>query len=368
MLKGTTLQSLTESELETMAQERLRAVLGDVPFVTLAAPESETAIPARADFTVALEAAGARWTLVCEVKRLGQPRQVREAVYKLRHRLIAMRSPTVYGVFIAPFLSEESIAVLREESFGYLDLAGNCFLSFGSVFIERRGAPNPSVRRRALRELFAPKASHVLRVLLKDPSRSWRVTDLAESAGVSLGQASNVRRALLDREWAHADPSGLRLRNPSAVLDAWRGEYKAPVLYETQYYTLLHGAPLESAIRAAFAVPAIDRHLLLSSFSAARWLGAFARVPGHFFYADAQGEAALKTALRLESVPSGANIFVSRPKDGGVFIDRRQPAEGLWSTSPVQTYLDLAIAGDRGQEAADHLRRETLDAAWQNIQ
>jgi hypothetical protein len=32
-------------------------------------------------------------------------------------------------------------------------------------------------------------------------------------------------------------------------------------------------------------------------------------------------------------------------------------------TSPVQTYLDLAAAGERGQEAADHLRQERLQ--WQ---
>src|SRR5271165_832608 len=157
MLKEPISQAVSEHELGKTAQGRLLEVLGDIPFVTLDPPELEAANPARADFTVSLEAAGAQWTLACEVKRLGQPRHVRESVYQLRHQLISMRSPRVYGVFIAPYLSEESIAVLREESLGYLDFAGNCFLSFGSIFIERRGAPNPSVRRRALREIFAPK-------------------------------------------------------------------------------------------------------------------------------------------------------------------------------------------------------------------
>lgn len=368
MLKEPTSPAVSEHELEKTAQGRLLEMLGGIPFVTLAPPELEPANPARADLTVSLEAAGTQWTLVCEVKRVGQPRHVREAVYQLRHRLISMRSPRVYGVFVAPYLSEESIAVLREESFGYLDFAGNCFLSFGSVFIERRGAPNPSVRRRALREIFAPKASRVLRVLLKDPDRPWRVTDLAQSAGVSLGQASNVRRALLNREWAQADASGVRLKNPTSILDAWRREYKAPVSYVTHYHTLLHGEPLESAIRAAFATPAADQHLLLSSFSAARWLAPFARISGQFFYADMMGDTLLRTALKLEPAPQGANIIVTHPKDDGVFIDRQQPAEGLWTTGPVQTYLDLAIAGDRGREAADHLRRETLDAVWHNLQ
>jgi len=366
MLKEAIPLSVTEPDLERVARQRLREALCAVPFITLAAPESEAGSTAPSDFTVALEAAGAPWTLVCEAKRHAQPRHVREAVYQLRHRLLTLRSLSVYGVFIAPYLSDESVAVLREESMGYLDLAGNCFLSFDSVFIERRGAPNLPVRRRALRELFAPKASRVLRVLLTDPDHAWRVTDLAHSAGVSLGQASNVRRALLDREWATVDPSGVRLKNPNAVLDAWRSQYQAPVLSETHYYTLLHGASLESALRAAFAAPGADQHLLLSSFSAAQWLAPFARVPGHFFYADAKGEASIKAALQLESVSRGANVMVSRPKDDGVAIDRRPLAEGLWSTGPVQTYLDLAIAGDRGQEAADHLRRETLEPAWRH--
>lgn len=367
MLKEHIPLHFTEHELEKVAQERLREVLSSVPFVTLASPESPSANPDGVDFTVNLDAAREPWTLVCEVKSLGQPRHVREAVYQLRRHLTFMPNRRRYGVFIAPYLSEESIAVLREESLGYLDLAGNCLLSFDSVFIERRGAPNPSVRRRALRELFAPKASRILRVLLKDPAQPWRVTDLAESAGVSLGQASNVRRALIDREWAVVDPSGIRLKKPAAVLDAWRGEYKAPVFYETHYYTLLHGEPLQNAIRAVFTDDSANQHVLLASFSAARWLAPFARVPGHFLYADMEGDALLKTALKLESVPRGANVIVTHPKDDGVFIDRQQLANGLWSTGPVQTYLDLAIAGDRGQEAADHLRREILEPAWRDL-
>jgi hypothetical protein len=46
----------------------------------------------------------------------------------------------------------------------------------------------------------------------------------------------------------------------------------------------------------------------------------------------------------------------------GVFRDTVEPAQGVICTSPVQTYLDLAIAGERGREAAEHLRHERL--AW----
>jgi hypothetical protein len=353
-----------KQDLTRRAEEHLRKVLVEIPFLTLPNFESVAEESSRADFTVPVDAASDHWLLVCEVKNLSQPRQVREAAYNLRHHLLSLPNRKAYGILIAPYLSEESIAVLRKESLGYLDFAGNCFLSFGSVFIERRGAPNPAIRRRGLREIFAPKASRVLRVLLQDPEQPWRVIDLAKSAGVSLGQASNVRRALLNREWAYVDAGGLQLKDPRVVLDAWRTEYKAPVAEEKHYYTLLHSESLDSALRTAFKTADADQHLLLASFSAARWLAPFARMAGHFFYADTAGEALLKDALQLDNVARGANVTVIEPKDDSVFIGRTQPVDGLWSTGPLQTYLDLWNAGERGREAADQLRADILELSW----
>jgi hypothetical protein len=51
---------------------------------------------------------------------------------------------------------------------------------------------------------------------------------------------------------------------------------------------------------------------------------------------------------------------ISLPKDQGVLSDTVEPAPGAICTSPVQTYLDLSIAGERGEEAAQHLRQERM--------
>ncbi|PTN52788.1 hypothetical protein DAI43_01230, partial [Achromobacter xylosoxidans] len=56
----------------------------------------------------------------------------------------------------------------------------------------------------------------------------------------------------------------------------------------------------------------------------------------------------------------GENLVVTVLDDPGLFLDTVQPAPGVVCTSPIQTYLDLSVAGERGQEAADHLRRERL--------
>jgi len=53
-------------------------------------------------------------------------------------------------------------------------------------------------------------------------------------------------------------------------------------------------------------------------------------------------------------------VVVTVPKDSGLLADTVEPAPGAICTSPVQTYLDLSIAGERGAEAADHLRQKKL--------
>jgi hypothetical protein len=356
------------SDLEQLAAERLGTALEGVPFLRPGKPSTQQSSNSSApDLTLPIEVRGQSWTLVCEVKNSGQPRFVREGAFRLRKYLQALSSHHAYGVFVAPYLSEESAAILREESLGYLDFAGNCFLSFDGVFVERSGSPHTPERRRELREIFAPKASRVLRVLFDDPDRSWRVTELAERAAVSLGQVSNVRRALLDREWATTDSQGLKLRKPGTALDAWRLAYAPKMGDEQEYYTLLHGNALSSAIKKSFASLPQGARLLLASFSAAQWLAPFARVAGTYFYANESGAAALSEYLSLERAARGTNLSVAMPKDDAVFIDSCEPAPGLRCTGLLQTYLDLSRAGDRGREAADHLRKTRLEPKWSTL-
>jgi len=353
------------SNLEDLAAERLQTVLGGIPFLRPGEPSKEQSSGSCiADFTLPIEVRGQSWTLVCEVKNSGQPRFVREGAFQLRKYLQSLPSRQAYGIFIAPYLSEESAALLKEESFGYLDFAGNCFLSFDGVFVERSGSPHTPERRREFREIFAPKASRVLRVLFTDVNRSWRVTELAERAAVSLGQVSNVRRALLDREWASTDSQGVKLRKPGTILDAWSSAYIPKLAAEQDYYTLLHGKELNSAIKTAFASVPPDAHLVLASFSAAQWLAPFARAAGTYFYADQLGMETLSEHIKLERASRGTNISVALPKDDTVFIDSCEPAPGFRSTGLLQTYLDLSRAGDRGREAAEHLRKTRLEPQW----
>ncbi|MHA6644793.1 type IV toxin-antitoxin system AbiEi family antitoxin [Mesorhizobium sp. A623] len=346
--------------LEIRAADALRALLRSVPVLYVEKLEF-TPPGSRIDILAKLSLDGNRRFLACEVKPVGQPRHVRAALLQLQKAAEGFDPPAI-PIFIAPYLSQEARALCREFGVGYLDFLGNARVTFDTVFIERQVDTKPPAVQRNLKSIFKPKSAQVLRTLLRDPGRAWRVADLSQASDVSLGHVSNVRSELVDREWAEVTDDGLRLSQPDVLLDAWRDVYEAPASERLSFYTTLHGQSLESAARGTLSVGQ-DTNAVFASFSAAHWLAPYGRISTHYFYADSIGLTALRDALKLSPAASGANVIVMVLRDHGLFHDTVEPASGVVCTSPVQTYLDLSAGGERGAEAAEHLRQELL--SWQ---
>lgn len=351
-------------ELETRAATALESILKEIPIIAIQSVDVEPKIGRKEiDFLVRLTAGNQHHVLICEVKSSGQPRYVRDGLLQLRNH-IAHSNLHATPVFIAPYLSPEARMICRENQVGFVDLQGNVRLEFNGVFIERIVANKPAPDRRELKSLFRPKSAQVLRTLLHDPNRRWRVEELAQLAGVSLGHVSNVRTGLLDREWAQVSDQGMFLSKPNELLDAWRDAYEPPPGKRMNFYTIMHGKSFEDAARATLGADPWKGHACFCSFSAAHWLAPYGRTGMQYFYADEAGLEKLKNALQLSGAAKGENIIVTIPKDRAMLKDTVEPAPGAICTSPLQTYLDLAVAGERGLEAAEHLRQEKLK--WPN--
>lgn len=356
-------QAESVKNVESRAAEALGRLLEQVPAITVLSVEPQVAAAGEGvDILVHLEATGQPRTLACEVKSSGQPRHVRAALLQLRN-YVARKAQGAIPVFVAPYLSPNAQSLCREEGVGFVDLEGNVHLAFDGIYIERQVANKPDTERRELKSLFRPKSAQVLRALLRDPSRTWRVVELAEAAAVSVGHVSNVRNGLLDREWAEVSDDGLLLSQPDALLDEWASAYEPPAGKRIGFYTTLHGGALEDAARQALSAGSESGQVVFASYSASQWLAPYARTGTHYFYADEKGLERLRSVLNLSSASKGQNVIVALPKDTGLFLDTVEPAPGAVCTSPVQTYLDLVVAGERGAEAAEHLRKEKL--AWQ---
>lgn len=345
---------------EARASEALRRLLENVPILKIAGIEiKDVSGDWEPDMLARLLVDGRQYMLICEYKSNGQPRYARSALLELLD-YVAHRAPQATPVFIAPYIAPAVRQLCEEKGVGYLDLEGNARIAFGGVFIERVVADKPAAERRELKSLFRPKSAQVLRAMLREPGRAWRVTELSEISGVSLGHVSNVRTGLIDREWACASDDGLVLSEPDALLDAWRDSYTAPPGERLRFYTPLHGSALEDAARSALRADDGPGRAAFASFSAAQWLSPYGRTGMHYFFADGEGLRKLHSALKLAPASKGENVVVIVPKDLGLLSDTVEPAPGAVCTSPVQTYLDLSIAGERGTEAADHLRQEKL--------
>lgn len=151
-------------------------------------------------------------------------------------------------------------------------------------------------------------------------------------------QAGVALRAGLIEKWG---------RGTNRVIEMCRTAGVRPLAFEEVARRALHadgGTGL-----AAFA-----------SFSAAQWLAPYGRTGTQYFYANDTGLERLRSALKLSSIAKGENVLVTVLKDSGLLRDTVEPAPGAICTSPVQTYLDLALAGERGREASEHLRHERL--------
>lgn len=352
--------SFSMKETERAVADALKEVLRAIPFVhvtdlVLDAPVAGRRIDVLADVEIQSEP----HKILIEVKQSGQPHSMRDAVAQLKAMADVFDAPTLLMVG-ATYIPEATRALCAKAGVGWIDLAGNTRIFGPGVYIDRESADKPKAVVREMKSPFAPKSARVLRRLLSESDRAWKVVDLAEAAQVSLGQVSNVRRALIDREWASAEPDGLRLTDRDGLLNGWRDSYAPPVGERRRYYTTLHGKRLESALKDALKSSHQKAPAAAMSFTAADWLAPYARTPMTYLVADAKAVPTLIEALQLQPAETGANVEILIPDEADLFEDLRQPASGIWTTSPLQTFLDLGVSGERGVEAADHLltRRE----------
>lgn len=342
--------------LDQNAINALQECLERVPFLQIDRIEQYEG-DSGMDFQVWVRAQGQPRLLLAQVKNNGQPRLAHLAVYELKNRL--GNKLDAYGIFIAPYISPDAGKICEEAGIGYLDLAGNCLLSFETIYIRQTGAPNPKVQKRDLRSLYSPKAERILRAMLNEPRRTWKVAELAQAVDVSLGQVANVKKLLADREWLGVNNTGMYLSEPGALLDDWSKAYNYNRNQIYEFYSLTEPAKTEA--RLAEACERLCIRYALTSFSGAIRIAPMVRYNRAVAYV--QGDLSVIAAeAGIKPVDSGPNVILLTPYDEGVFY-AAEPIGGIMTATPVQVYLDVISSRARGQEAADAIRRE-LEAKW----
>ena len=231
-------------ELEQAAKDAVIECFQSIPFLTIKELDAETYLPnLRPDIKFTLEIKDETKLIIVETKTNGEPRIARQAINQLIRYLELQ--PNAYGVFMAPYISPKSDAICQEAGIGTIDLAGNCNISFNTVYIRNLGNPNPFTRKKYLRSLYTPKAERILRVLLLTGPKEWKMEELAGVSDVSIGQVANVKKLLNDQEWIDSKKVGFSLTDPMALLEDWTENYKFRRNTVLDFYSLLSPSEFE---------------------------------------------------------------------------------------------------------------------------
>jgi hypothetical protein len=312
-----------------------------------------------ADAALLFKSNGIEKQLFVVLTNLGTPKRIRNAINQLL--VILSDYPQSYGIVIAPYISARSAEMCKQENIGYVDLSGNFWIAFNSIFLSQENMPNKFPIESNLTNLYASKTERVLRVLLTYPYEIWKTKNLAEEANISMGMITHIRRRLEEEEWVQHQEVGFSLLNPQELLMDWVNHYDFLKHEQYDFYTM---EPLIEAETRVIEI-CVKKNIFsaLTGFSAANHLAPMVKGQKSTIFIN-QDILEVAREAGLKRVNSGANINLINPYDLGVFWNRGSVQDFNIAT-PVQVYLDLMQMRGRGEEAANFLFAEVIQKRWE---
>lgn len=313
----------------------------------------------RGDDTI-LRYAGTQARVTVEIKR-----RVSAAIaWQLVHHH-AQAAPHSRVLLIAADTTQEARKILREHGIAVIDGLGNAHIEIPGLYfhlegrrrLERTAAESPPTRLRG-------RAGVAAQALLLQPGREWKVQDLALETRISAGLAHRVL-ARLERDGTvtavGAGPTRRRrVTDPTALLDVLAEESterttrtlgfllaQTPGQLIKSLGTNLNRSGIEYALTGAAAGS------LIAPFVTA--------IPIIDVWVEATtAPEALYEAAQATPVEEGHNLVFLQAKDDSPLAFREKAKGGLWVANRIRMYADLRQDPRRGQEQADHLRREVI--------
>ena len=348
-------------ELEREAENVLRGILDGLADVHVKSCVRPT--DAAIDLAMEVVSSSARFQFAVQAKSRVTP----QTALSLCHQFKGSPKRAIPVIF-APTISPRVAEILRDQGVGYADRAGNCWLHspLDHLLIERQGFRGERQATPAAADPFSTKSSRIVRALLSQPQKGWRVRELADDSQVrvSAGLVVKVKRALVEEGYAVERERRLYLHEPIELLKAWSQEYSGPMAV-TRLYFRRDAAAAEQAVSQWCRANSLP--YALAGFSAAWRLAPEVRYSVAAVYVEDAGfdprlVAQLTAAYGGKLVDTGPNLLLWRPFDQSVFAGAVKVGESEQQvTSALQTYLDLHYQGGRGEDAAKAVLEKHLD-------
>ena len=257
-----------------------------------------------------------------------------------------------YCVMIASYISENTAKICKEAGWGYIDASGNAYISYESLYLEIRGNKNECAPKRALKSIYEKSSvvsSRILRTLLLDTNKVWKMKELAEAAGCSIGQVSKVKDFLLKQACIEHDRDGIHVIDARTIMENWAQVYGS-IDDQISCYSLDQIKTIES--KMAQMTDAIGAECLLTGFSGGVRYQPVVRYQKVHAFVKIEDVESIMEYLGLKRVETGGNVILIIKKNDCIDIGARN-IKGNQIASPVQIYLDCMGLKGRGEEMAE---------------
>jgi len=346
---------VSEKEVKDQIINQLASLLPQVEIQKLEADRRFQ--DTRFDFVARVRVGEVERILLVEVKSSGQPRYLRQEIARFRE--FGFSDTDVYFLIAAPYISPRGMEICQQHQVGCVDLMGNCYLAFDGVYIQRTVEEKPQRIKRRIKNLFAPVSSRIVRAMLEEPERAWKLTELAEVTDASLGQTFNVSEKLVDEDFAQkSPPEGLTLTDPAGLLDLWCQVYDIEEANEIQSFHTSERDPARLMAEIKQVAEGLGGEYAFTLHAGASLVAPFVRFNDVHFYVKGDLQAWVD-ALGLHTVEFGGNVHLLQPYDEGVFYRLRSP-QRMAVVGNIQLYLDLYRYPARGREQAEFLRDKEI--------
>jgi len=209
-----------------------------------------------------------------------------------------------------------------------------------------------------MKNIFADKASLVLRKMLKDPEKRWVVRDFTGPGGVSLGMSQEILEAMVKKGYVERIKKGRDsytiLTNKEKLISDWLNEYHFNLNTIDTYYSS------DKNILKKFKRVLKDDQYALTLHTGANLITSFVRTEDIFIYVylkDWEKDILdIRQKLDLKELVRGGNIHLIHPFYKNSLFFNTQKIKGYTVVSNLQLYLDLYNFQPRGREQAEYLK------------
>lgn len=319
--------------------------------------------PGRLDLLVSVEGVDLR--LAAEILRVGYPRDIRNAVWRLEEYRLSLEDASNTALFvIAEQLSAGAREILRERNIGYFDASGSLYLKHKDWLINIDRLAKPGSPRRA-ESLFTGAREQVIHALLHSHQKWLTGLEIASLAETSAYTVSLTLQELERRELLESKGSGRTLRRrlaqPGVLLDLWADAWRVRKEHKTRWFAYTHNP---KAMLLAIA-DKLEREALRGwAFTSTAAANAVSPLLTHVESAEIivpPGSAPdYAKALGLQEVEKGSNVtLIERSGASSLFTgEHSDPPSHL--ASAFIMYLDLLDGRGRNKELASQLRSDIL--------